>query len=197
MTYEYHKQPGNNQVLITLHGTGANEHDLDGLAQAINPQATIIGLRGDVNERGMLRWFKRHRPGAFDEQDLKARAKKLATWLPKLAQKESFQLQDALFVGFSNGANMIAALLQLHPGVVDQAAILHGQVPLPQEPFPKLQAKVFVSAGEADHIISLKDSKQLASQLQQAGARVEFFTHPASHQITREEVAAAKQFFSQ
>ena len=197
MSYEYHKIPGNKEVIITLHGTGADEHDLDGLAEAINPQATIIGLRGDVNENGMLRWFKRHRPGIFDEEDLRKRAQALATWLPQLAQKEDFSLQDALFVGFSNGANMIAALLQLHPGVVKKAALLHGQTPLPQESFSEVEAQVFVSAGEADHMIPFSESQALAKRLRAAGAEVEFFSHPGGHQITAQEVAALKQFFSQ
>lgn len=196
MTYEYHKQAGSKEVIITLHGTGADEHDLDGLAQAIHPEATIIGLRGDVNEHGMLRWFKRHRPGVFDEEDLKKRAQQLANWLPQLAQKEDFQLQDAIFVGFSNGANMIAALLQRHSTVVKKAAILHGQVPLPEEPFSTLDAQVFVSAGKTDRLIPYDESEKLAKQLQEAKATVEFFTHPGGHQITREEVTSLKKFFT-
>ena len=196
MTYEYHKQPGSKQTIITLHGTGADEHDLDGLAQAINPQATIIGLRGDVNEQGMLRWFKRHQPGVFDEEDLKVRAKKLAAWLPQLAQKENIQLEEALFVGFSNGANMLAALLQRHPGVIKKAALLHGQIPLPEQSIPTQEAQVFVSAGETDPLIPYEESKRLAKQLQKSNATVEFFTHPGGHQITREEVASLKKFFA-
>ncbi|MFT4250242.1 MAG: alpha/beta hydrolase [Candidatus Woesearchaeota archaeon] len=195
MTYEYHKQEAGKEVVITLHGTGADMHDLDTLASMINSEATIIGLQGDVTERGMLRWFKRHRPGVFDEKDLQARAKNLAEWLPELAKKEDFSLEQALFVGFSNGANMIAALLQLHPGIIKKAALLHGQIPLPQQSFPQQDAHVFVSAGRTDHMIPYSESKKLAEQLQQAGVDIEFFVHEHGHTITNEEVEAIKNYF--
>lgn len=196
MTYTYHKKEGEQRVIITLHGTGADEHDLDSLAQAIDDSATVIGLRGDVNENGMLRWFRRSAPGVFDVHDLRVRAQALASWLPQLAEDEGFTLEDASFVGFSNGANMIAALLQLHPEVVRKAALLHGQVPLPKQGFSDLTDKqLFVAAGESDRLIAFAESKKLAKELEAAGASVEFFSHPGGHQITREELVALKEFF--
>lgn len=198
MTYNYHKRAGNHRVIITLHGTGADEHDLDAVADYVDDQATLYGLRGDVNERGMLRWFKRHRPGVFDEADLQLRAKNLSQWLHLFAKEQGFSLSDVLFVGFSNGANMIASLLQLYPSTVRYAALLHGQVPLSEKDFSSLSKKgVFVSAGRQDRMISYEQSTALRDMLVSAGADVEFFSHEGSHQITREELDCLKKFYEQ
>ena len=195
MTYNYHKQQGNSSVVITLHGTGGDMHDLDAVAQYIAPEATIIGLEGDVNEHGMLRWFKRSSPGVFDEEDLRKRADNLASWLVELAKKESFDLSKAVFIGFSNGANMLAALLHLHPGLIRNAALLHGQIPLSNSSFPPQQAKVFVGTGHADNIISYEQSKKLADSLQQSGVETTFFAHEYGHTLTEDELIAVNKFF--
>ncbi len=195
MTYKYHTIKKGTAVIVTLHGTGANMHDLDLLAEAIQPEATIIGLEGDVNEHGMLRWFKRFSPGVFDEDDLFLRAKKLSSWLPELAKQEGFLLSDALFVGFSNGANMLAALLQLYPGIIKKAALLHGQLPLDKQPVPSQKATVFVSAGKTDRMIPYAQSEHLAKELQKAGITVQFFAHPYGHTITEEEIVHIRDTF--
>lgn len=197
MSYEYHVIPGGDATVVTLHGTGADMHDLDSLAQELVPGARVVGLQGDVDEDGLLRWFKRHRPGEFDLDDLRSRVDALADWLPRLAKKEGFSLGDAVFVGFSNGANMIAALLQKHPSVVRRAALLHGQVPLPEQGFGDLSGhRVFVSAGRADRLIPFAQSAALRDELVAAGAQVEFFEHPAGHQVTPGEVSSARRFLA-
>ena len=64
-------QPGTiNTTLILLHGTGGDEHDLIPLAKQLLPGAAILSLRGNINEQGMLRFFKRHSPGVLDEESV-------------------------------------------------------------------------------------------------------------------------------
>lgn len=70
MTYLVKNGHPDQPTFILLHGTGGNEESLLNLANFLNPDANLISLRGEVNENEALRFFKRHREGLFDEEDL-------------------------------------------------------------------------------------------------------------------------------
>lgn len=53
-------------VLLLLHGTGGNEHDLVQLAEIVDLEASVLSVRGNVLENGMPRFFKRLAEGVFD-----------------------------------------------------------------------------------------------------------------------------------
>ena len=46
------------RTVVALHGTGGDENDLVPLVREIYPDANILGLRGNVNEGGALRFFR-------------------------------------------------------------------------------------------------------------------------------------------
>ena len=82
-TYVFEDSPagqGNadGQVLLLLHGTGGNEHDLIQLARLVAPDAPIVSPRGNVLENGMPRFFRRLSEGVFDLEDLARRTAELA-----------------------------------------------------------------------------------------------------------------------
>lgn len=43
-------------VLLLLHGTGGTEEDLLPLAQIVDPDASVLSVRGNVLENGMPRF---------------------------------------------------------------------------------------------------------------------------------------------
>src|SRR5215208_6536013 len=130
-------RPGTSPMLL-LHGTGGNEDDLVSLGRTVAPGAPLLSPRGQVLENGMPRFFRRHAEGVFDVDDLKLRAGQLAGFIREA--RAAYQLGEMapIALGFSNGANMAAALLLLSPGSLSGGILLRPMVPLVPEPLPRL-----------------------------------------------------------
>ena len=182
--------------LLLLHGTGGNEDDLLPLGRLVSPGAALLSPRGKVLEGGMPRFFRRLAEGVFDEDDLRRRANELADFIAE-AQK-SYGLRTPIAVGFSNGANIAAAVLQLRPEALAGAALLRAMVPLQDPPTVDLTRKpVLILSGASDPIVPLANAKRLASLLADAGAGVEHRMLSGGHALTQTDVAFTKSWIEQ
>lgn len=123
--------PGKPPILL-LHGTGGDENDLMPLGGMIAPGSALLSPRGKVLEGGMPRFFRRLAEGVFDEADVRHRAHELADFVA--AAREAHGLAAPVAVGFSNGANIAAAMLMLRPEALAGAVLLRAMVPLSDAP---------------------------------------------------------------
>ena len=176
--------------LLLLHGTGGDETDLLPLGRAVAPGAALLSPRGQVLENGMPRFFRRLSEGVFDEADLRARAADLAAFVT--AARQRYGLAAPVALGFSNGANIAAALLLLHPDILAGAVLLRAMVPLAEPPQADLAGKpVLILSGAMDPIVPEANATRLARQLDAAGARVEHQVLPAGHGLSQADVNLA------
>ena len=120
------------QPLLLLHGTGGNEDDLLPIGQIISPGAALLSPRGQVLENGMPRFFRRLAEGVFDYEDVRRRAIELAQFV--VAAKDNYQIAPPIAVGYSNGANIAAAVLLLKPDVLAGAVLFRAMLPLDPAP---------------------------------------------------------------
>jgi len=181
------------RTLLLLHGTGGDEHDLVPLAAMLDPDANILSPRGQVLENGALRFFRRLAEGIFDEADLRVRTAGLAAFVAGAAAEYGFDPLQVTAAGFSNGANIAAALLLLHPGTLSRAVLFRAMVPLTPETPPALNGtKAFLSAGRTDPLVKPENTERLATMLRQYGADVELQWSPLGHTLGKQDVAAAK-----
>lgn len=179
-------------TLLLLHGTGGDEHDLMPLGHRLDPNANLLSPRGKVLENGMPRFFRRLAEGVFDVPDLIAQAQALSEFVTEAADVYGFDPVRVTAAGFSNGANIAAALLLLHPGVLHTAVLLHPMVPLVPEVLPDLTGTaVFIGAGRRDPIASEEETERLAALLRESRAEVTVAWQPGGHALTREEADAA------
>jgi phospholipase/carboxylesterase len=195
MIHIFRESTTSHRILVLLHGTGADELDLIPLATNLDPDASVLSLRGNVSENGMLRFFKRISPNVFDQKSILLEAQGINTFITDMVHMHNSTVDNLVFVGFSNGANMIAAMLHLYPETVKNAMILHGLQPL--EAVPKIDlsnAKVFVSTGTNDKMIESSASLSLVSTLRARSADVTVFKNDSAHTIQNDEIAAAKEF---
>lgn len=183
-------------TLLLLHGTGGNELDLLPIAGRIDDEASVLSVRGNVLENGMPRFFRRLAEGVFDEEDLIFRTKELNEFLDEAAEKYSFDRDNIIAIGYSNGANIAASLLFHYHNALKGAILHHPMVPRKGIDLPDLSGKfVFIAAGTNDPICSSMESNELQSLLEKANAHVDLHWENKGHQLTIEEVEAAGKWY--
>ncbi|MCK9919212.1 alpha/beta hydrolase [Microbacteriaceae bacterium K1510] len=182
--------------LLLLHGTGGDENDLLPLGRAVAPGAALLSPRGKVLEHGMPRFFRRLAEGVFDEEDVRRRAGELADFID--AARERYKTPTPIALGYSNGANIAAAVLLLRPQALAGAILLRAMVPLSTSPHTDLTAKpVLIVSGAQDPIIPADNAARLAAQLREAGAQVEHRTLPLGHGLSNTDLTVAQRWFAQ
>jgi predicted esterase len=188
-------QSPSGRVLLLLHGTGGDENDMIPIGRDLDPDAALLSLRGNVLENGMPRFFRRLAEGVFDEADVIRRANELADFIESAATRYDFNPQQLTAVGYSNGANVAAAVLLLRPGTITSAVLFRAMVPLMPEIQPNLDdTRVLICSGQRDPIIPLDNAERLTVMLRTAGADVTLRIEDASHQLAFDEIAAAKKW---
>ena len=179
--------------LLLLHGTGGDEDDLLPLGRALAPGAALLSPRGAVLEHGMPRFFRRLAEGVFDEDDVRRRADDLAAFVG--AARHAYGIAAPLAVGFSNGANIAAAMLLLCPRTLAGAVLLRPMVPLATPPEAALSGTpVLILSGAADPMVPLENAQRLARSLANGGAEVEHTILPTGHSLSSMDVESARRW---
>jgi phospholipase/carboxylesterase len=188
-------EPGKSgRTLLLLHGTGGDENDLIELGRALDPEAALLSPRGKILENGAPRFFRRLAEGVFDEDDVVRRAQELSQFLKAASATYGIDPHQLTAVGYSNGANIAAAMILLGLAVYPRAILFRPMVPLSDlGSLPDLGGvQVLVSAGKFDPIARPQIVGALAGLLRQGGAEVGVQIHPSGHELTSEDVTGAR-----
>ena len=183
--------------MLVLHGHGGDENDLLPVARALAPGAAFLSPRGKALENGAARFVARVSTNVFDETEVRTRTAELAEWVAAAAAHYGRDATKVYALGFSNGANIAASTLLLHPGVLAGALLLRPRTILEPSPLPDLNgAPVLVIAGQHDDKMPAGASEHLARLLGRAGAAVEMAMLDAAHQLTPQDFSLGKTWFT-
>lgn len=178
--------------IFAFHGTGGDEHQFAGLVRDLWPKAGLVAPRGEVSEFGANRFFRRKAEGVYDMQDLAARRDDLIAFV----RAHLIPGQPAYAFGYSNGANILAAMTFVAPDLFDRVALLHPLIPWQPEPQPGLAGKpVLITGGAHDPIGPLQGTEALAAYYTAQGAATSLQIHPGGHELRPEEITALKHAF--
>jgi phospholipase/carboxylesterase len=182
-------------VLVLLHGTGGNEADLMPLGHRVNPRATLLGVRGRSTEDGTLRWFRRHKDGQFDQDDIRSEAEAFAAFVSDATSGYGLDATRLIFLGYSNGANLLGAVLRLHPGVVRCAILLRAMEVLET----RIEAKspdthVLIVTGANDPFAD--GAGRLAQALRATDANVATRVTEAGHELVAQDEVAIRDWLA-
>ncbi len=203
MTFSYHHrfEPGTNPSappLLLLHGTGGDESDLIDLGRDLSPGSALLSPRGNVSERGAHRFFARLAEGVFDPAEVARRTHELADFVGAAARHYQLDARRLIAVGFSNGANVAATLLQLRPGTIGGAVLLRAMVVLDQPAVAGslTGVRVLIASGSHDPIVPNTHPPRLGALLRSGGAEVTLHSTPAGHGLAPADLTVTRKFFA-
>lgn len=188
---------GGGRTLVLLHGTGGDENDLLPLAPMLDAGAAVLSPRGRVLENGMPRFFKRFAEGVFDLDDVRRRARELSLWLDAAAGHYGLDRAGFVAAGFSNGANVAAAMMIQRPGALAGGILIRAMHTIDAAEGTPTSAKAgsagsaLLLTGDSDPIVSRESADKLEAALAGAGVGVDHRRLPAGHSLTRSDVDAA------
>ncbi|MBA2349039.1 MAG: phospholipase [Solirubrobacterales bacterium] len=174
------------ETLVLLHGRGADEHDLFGLFDALDPERRLRGITvgGPLFlPPGGRHWYVVPRVGFPDHDTFTAT---FAALQQTLDEELGVDWSRTVVGGFSQGTVMSYAL-GLGAGRPRPAGILalSGFVPTVEGWTAAVPAglPVFVGHGSADPVIAVEFARGARTLLEAGGAAVEYHETPMAHTI--------------
>ncbi|MCF6369283.1 VOC family protein [Rhizobium halophilum] len=184
------------ETLVLMHGSGGSEADLMPLAHRIAPQAMLLGLRGRSVEEGSPRWFRRLPGDRFDQADIRSEAEAFAAFVEGAVEGYRLDAERLAFLGLSNGANFLAAVMALYPGLIRRAVLLRPAMVLEDPPVVDLSANsVLMVSGRQDLAAPL--ARRLEAWLRDSGANLTSHFIDAGHQLSDEDLPLAKAWMDE
>ncbi|MEN0001441.1 MAG: N-acetyltransferase [Pseudomonadota bacterium] len=183
-------------LFFVFHGTGGDETQFLDLGAELIDTAHVISARGDVSEGGALRFFKRSGEGMYDFEDLARRTQTMQAFIQ--AQIKARAPSAVIGLGYSNGANILASVIDKAPDLFDHAILMHPLVTWDMTEGNSLSGtKVLITAGGRDPICPPDMTGKLADVLEARGANVKTFWHPGGHEVPQSELEAIKAHASE
>ena len=178
--------------LLVLHGRGADEGDLLGLATELDPRLLIVSARAPFPLGPGFHWYDllaigRPEPASFGRsRDL------LGRFLGEIVEGYGIDPERLFLLGFSQGAMMSGTLLLTRSEAVAGAVLLSGYLPLHAglaiDPASVRAKPVFVRHGVRDDVIPAAFGRESRDFLASAGAALDYGEYPIGHQISDQEV---------
>ncbi|TIX01863.1 MAG: alpha/beta hydrolase [Mesorhizobium sp.] len=184
------------ECFFLLHGSGVDETILLPLAREIAPRAVLIAVRGRIVQEDGFRWFARITPTRFEQSSIRTETDAFAGFVADAATRHHLDLSRAIFLGYSNGANLVSSLMLLHPGLVERAALLRPMPVLDDVPATDLsKARVLIVAGAAD-LTYAPFAPALVTLLSQHGAEIDARIVPSGHEFGSADAAIVWQWLA-
>jgi len=181
-------------LLFVFHGTGGDENQFFELGSQLVPGARIIAPRGDVSEGGALRYFRRTAEGVYDMDDLRQRTAQMTAFVrERLAES---QPRAVIGLGYSNGANILAAVQFGDPELFAASVLMHPLIPFTPAGADFTGRQVLITAGQRDPICPAPASQALADYFRAQGAQTSLYWHAGGHEIRPEELREAQTFLA-
>ena len=189
---EHHGTDAAAPLLFVFHGTGGDENQFFDLGQQLLPGARVVASRGDVSEGGALRYFRRTAEGVYDMDDLRLRTGQMADFVAR--RRDESQPRRVIGLGYSNGANILAAVQFSQPGLFDQIVLMHALIPFIPADADFVDRSVLITAGRRDPIAPASATQALADYFTRNGAKASLFWHEGGHELRQEELRETQRF---
>jgi phospholipase/carboxylesterase len=192
-------------LLVLHHGRGADEHDLPGLADVLDPERAlhVVTPRGPltVSDWPGNHWYVVPRVGYPDRDTFTASYALLAELHDELWQRTGIAPERTVIGGFSMGSVMSYAL-SLGADRPPPAGVMafSGFIPVVDGWAPHLEdrttLRALISHGRNDPVISVEFAHRARELLSAAGLSVEYREFGGGHEIDPRLLPAARDWLS-
>lgn len=177
-------------LVVLLHGRGADERGIIGLADHLPPGPVYAAVRAPIAEGGGYAWFANRGIGRPVAESLAQTMAWFRAWLDDVAPEG----RPVVLVGFSGGAAFAGGLLLSDPARFAGAAILHGTLPfdagVPVTADRLTGTPVLVAHGDTDTVIPTDLLSRTWTYLHgDSGATVHGRRDPGGHTLSGDTVA--------
>ena len=180
-------------ALIMLHGRGADEHDLFGLAPYLDPRLLIVSARAPFPfpYGGGYAWYDVIEVGAPHSRMFAESYEHLRRFLDEVVAGYPVDARRVFLFGFSMGAVMSHALALTQPDKFAGVVAHSGYVPPAKE--LRLEFRLndldglgwFVAHGMHDPIIPVSFGRETRDLLKDTAADLTYKEYPIAHQISQ------------
>ena len=201
LAYEERPAAGDAEGLLILHhGRGADEHDLLGLADVLDPEQRlhVVTPGGPLVLPGWpgRHWYVVPQVGFPDKDTFAAAYQALADFHDDLWERTGIAPSKTVLGGFSMGSVMSYALGQGAGRPVPAGLLIFsGFVPTVEGWQPSLRDRqglpVFIAHGERDPVMDVQFARVAREQLERGGLDVEYHESAAAHHIDPAHIGPA------
>ena len=185
-------------LLVLHHGRGADEHDLLGLADVLDPQRRlhVITPRAPLTIGGGYHWYVVPRVGYPDHDTFHVAYDRLSAFHDEVWRQTGIPPERTVLAGFSMGSVMSYALgLGSDRPAPAGIVAFSGFVPTVDGWRPDLGLRsslpVFIAHGRRDPIIDGQFARQARALLEAGGLTVQYHESDAGHHIDPAHIPAA------
>ena len=190
-------------ALILNHGRGADEDDLFGLLDALDPERRLLGVTTGAPFVGVppggRHWYVVERVGYPHAETFARSYEALAERLGELLAERGLETSSALLGGFSQGT-VISYALALGAGRPVPAGViaLSGFIPDVDGWDADLRSRrglpVRIHHGSEDPVIGVEHARSARDRLRAAGIEPAYEETPSGHWVPPEIVAGLRDF---
>lgn len=190
MNYFYQK--GTRRLFVLFHGTGGNDTSLLFLSGELDAQASVLSFEGNVGTGQQRRFFAPLIQGRHvDRDDLALRVNEFLNQWDHMSEHQ--MADEIIFIGYSNGANFILALLEQRPDIANKSILLHPSGLGWKFSKKALKNQLIFTLGANDYIAPPGPLMQLKKELEpDMFPKVDVVLLDSAHGVTDEEIKQIK-----
>jgi len=180
-------------AIVLLHGRGADERDLFGLAPYLDPRLLVISARAPFPFQygGGYAWYDVLEVGVPHPQMFAESYSRLSKFVDEVIASYPVNLARVFLLGFSMGSVMAHALALTQPEKFAGVVAHSGYIPPEKEldlrfRLDDLKGRAwFVAHGAHDPIIPVRFGRETCDLLQATAADLTYQEYPIAHQISQ------------
>lgn len=192
-------------LLLLLHGYGANEDDLFGLAPYLDERFLIISARAPVQiGLGMYGWFRlgfTQQGILIDPAEVEQSRQTLRRFVDEILAAYPIDPNAVFLTGFSQGAMMSLDLVLREPELVAGVAAMSGRL-MPStlekmaEPDRLTCLPIFIAHGTEDPLLPVSSARAARESLSKLPVSLTYHEYPMGHTISEESLRDSTEWLT-